>query len=187
MNIRRISLTAYLFTLTVLTGVAPAQDKQMVKDPPPPLASANLELTVYLVSGLGQSQPATRNDIPPDLVTTLQQLRSVFAYKSYRLIEALTLRGRNNCAAEVSGALPDSSFYDFKYARALITLTPRRMVRLDSLRLELTRHHFDNIVPVALVSTDLDLQDGQKTVVGRSAVTSSDALFLVIVPKIIEY
>jgi hypothetical protein len=37
-----------------------------------------------------------------------------------------------------------------------------------------------------LVSTDLDMPDGQKTVVGKSAVIGADAVFLVIVPKVVE-
>jgi hypothetical protein len=39
---------------------------------------------------------------------------------------------------------------------------------------------------VALVSTDLDIKDGQKTVVGNSALNGGDAVFLVIVAKVIE-
>ena len=39
---------------------------------------------------------------------------------------------------------------------------------------------------VALVSTDLDIKDGQKTVVGKSALNGGDAVFLVIVAKVID-
>ncbi len=39
----------------------------------------------------------------------------------------------------------------------------------------------------ASINTDLDLGDGQKTVVGKSSINSTgDALILVIVPKVIE-
>jgi hypothetical protein len=38
---------------------------------------------------------------------------------------------------------------------------------------------------VALVSTDLDVEDGQKTVVGKSVVNGANAVFLVIVAKVI--
>jgi len=37
-----------------------------------------------------------------------------------------------------------------------------------------------------LVSADLDMPGGQQTVVGKSAVNGADAVFLVIVPKVVE-
>jgi hypothetical protein len=101
-------------------------------------------------------------------------------------MEAVTLRGRNFNGAEVAGALPDYSQYDFKYARARISPDAPKLVHLDALRLEISRHHSNRTDTIALVSTDLDVQDGQKTVVGKSAMNGADALFLVIVAKVIE-
>jgi hypothetical protein len=163
--------------LTASAALMWAQDKPA----PTPL---NLELTVYLVSGLAQAQP--KDEVPAELFLTLQQLRGVFAYKSYKLIEAVTLRGRNNAGSEVAGELPDYSHYDFRYARARISSETPHTVRLDSLRLEITRGHVNRNDVIALVSTDLDIKDGQKTVVGKSAVNGTDAVFLVIVPKVVE-
>ncbi len=167
--------------LTAMSGLALAQDNLPVSP-----RTANLELTVYLVSGLSQPQAAAKDEVPQDLSPTLQQLRGVFAYRSYKLIEAVTLRGRNNGGSEVAGELPDYSHYDFRYVRARISAETPRVVHLDSLRLEITRRHSDRAEIVALVSTDLDVRDGQKTVVGKSAVNGTDAMFLVIVPKVIE-
>jgi hypothetical protein len=61
-----------------------------------------------------------------------------------------------------------------------------RLVHLDGLRLEITRRRANRPDIVALVSTDLDIKDGQKTVVGKSAVNGGDAVFLVIVAKVID-
>jgi hypothetical protein len=165
--------------LAATGALACAQDKPVLTNNP-----LNLELTVYLVSGLAQAQ--AKDEVPADLASTLQQLRGVFAYKSYKLIEAVTLRGRNNGGSEVAGELPDSSHYDFRYVRARISAETPRVVRLDSLRLEITRNHVNRTDVIALVSTDLDIKDGQKTVVGKSAVNGTDAVFLVIVPKVVE-
>jgi hypothetical protein len=164
--------------LTATAALVCAQDK------PAPNTPLNLELTVYLVSGL--AQPQAKDDVPADLASTLQQLRGVFAYKSYKLIEAVTLRGRNNGGSEVAGELPDYSHYDFRYVKARISAETPHVVRLDSLRLEITRSHVNRNDVIALVSTDLDIKDGQKTVVGKSAVNGTDAVFLVIVPKVVE-
>jgi len=172
--------------LTALAGLVSAQDKPLISIPNPSGGNVNLELTVYLVSGLAEAQGAVKDEVPQDLAATLQQLRGVFAYRSYRLIDAVTLRGRNNGGAEVAGELPDYSHYDFRYVRARISSETPHLVHLDSLRLEITRRHTDRIDNVALVSTDLDVREGQKTVVGKSAVNGKDALFLVIVSKVIE-
>lgn len=177
-------MKSWMCILIVLAGTASAQDVKtlaaLAKEP------ANVSLTVYLVSGLAQAQPGGKDEVPPDLAETLQQLRGVFTYKTYRLLEAVTLRGRNFSGAEVSGGLPDYSHYDFRYVRARISPdTTPRVVHLDGLRLEITRHS-NRVDPIALVSTDLDLREGQKTVVGKSALNGGDALFLVIVPKIID-
>jgi hypothetical protein len=180
-------MTRFLFAMIAAAGLATAQDK-----PSPRLISqnayANVELTVYIVSGYAQAQPAGKDEVPPDLSATLQQLRGIFTYKSYKLIEAITLRGRNWSGSEVAGDLTDYGHYDFKYNRATITAETPHTVRLDGLRLEITRRSRQQEAPavVALVSTDIDIKEGQRTVVGKSAVNFSDALFLVIVPKVIE-
>jgi hypothetical protein len=141
--------------LTALAGLASAQDKPVLS-PPRPSGAANLELTVYLVSGLAQAQAAARDDVPQDLAATLQQLRGVFAYKSYKLLEAVTLRGRDGGASQIAGELPDDSHYDFRYFRARISAETPHVVHLDALRLEITRRRFGKLDPtaVALVSSD---------------------------------
>jgi hypothetical protein len=168
-------------TLIAVAGLSPAQDRKISPLLVAPAGVPNVELTVYLVSGLAQAQASGKDEVPADLAETLQQLRGVFAYKSYKLIEAVTLRGRSGRGAEVGGQLPDYSQYNFKYLNARVSPEAPHMVHLDGLRLEITRRQ-----SVALVSTDLDVRDGQKTVVGKSAVNATDALFLVIVPKVVE-
>jgi hypothetical protein len=171
----------------------------------PGMMYANIELTVYLVSGLAQPQAgAAAGELPDDLATTLNQMRGVFAYKTYKLVSAFTLRGRNGSSAEVAGELPLNNWaYDFKYNNANLSESTPGVVHINHLRLEITRRGFATRVsppgakevnspltlatsPVVLVSTDLDIKEGQKTVVGQSAVNGTDALFLVIVPKVIE-
>ena len=171
---------------------------------PTKLTYANIELTVYLVSGLAQPQAGAAAELPDDLGPTLNQMRGVFAYKTYKLISAFTLRGRNNSGAESAGDLPLNNWtYDFKYGSAGVLDSTPGVVHINRLRLEIAkRGTFPRAaasnVPgaialstptgnvVALVSTDLDIKEGQKTVVGQSAVNGTDALFLVIVPKIVE-
>ena len=83
-----------VLTAIAVAGLSSAQEKKPTLAPVPP-GVPNVELTVYLVSGLAQPQAGGKDEVPPDLAETLQQWRGVFAYKSYRLIEAITLLGRN--------------------------------------------------------------------------------------------
>src|SRR5271170_1700941 len=55
-------------------------------------AEPDVELTVYLISGVAQG-PAT-DDVPPELASTVKQLHALFAHKSYKLSDTLVLRGR---------------------------------------------------------------------------------------------
>jgi hypothetical protein len=168
------------------------------------LMYANIELTVYVVSGLAQPQAgASAAELPDDLASTMNSMRGVFSYKSYKLINAFTLRGRNGGGAEMAGDLPMNMWtYDFKYGTANVYENTPGVVHINRLRLEISKkisgismvrpNNTPNPVSqlnsgmVALVSTDLDVKEGQKTVVGQSAVNGTDALFLVIVPKVLE-
>ena len=168
---------------------------------------SNIELTVYVVSGLAQPQAGAPAELPDDLTATMNQMRGVFSYKTYKLINAFTLRGRNGGGAEMAGDLPMNNWtYDFKYGNANVYENSPGIVHINRLRLEIAKR--SNVLgrvatsgpgvgqgagqgstvgsnTVALVATDLDVKEGQKTVVGQSAVNGTDALFLVIVPKMV--
>ena len=165
---------------------------------------SNIELTVYVVSGLAQAQAGASTELPDDLATTMNQMRGVFSYKTYKLINAFTLRGRNGGGAEMAGDLPMNNWtYDFKYGNANVYENSPGIVHINRLRLEIAKRSnvltranasssatgsfavTDRSNTVALVATDLDVKEGQKTVVGQSAVNGTDALFLVIVPKMV--
>jgi len=207
-------MTRWIAILTVSAALGLAQAPAPLVTPKAGFALsklmyANIELTVYLVSGLAQPQAGAASDLPDDLAPTLNQMRGVFAYKTYKLISAFTLRGRNNGGAESAGELPLNNWiYDFKYRSAEVQESTPGVVHINRLWLEIAKRggplarsaapaagggRFEAPSAIALspntvvlVSTDLDLKEGQKTVVGQSAVNGTDALFLVIVPKVIE-
>ncbi len=157
-------------------------------------SATDIELTVYLLSGTGQG---TADDVPQDLAATVKQLHSVFNYKSYKLTESFVLRGRTSTGympAHTEGILPGTGLhYRFSYNHVQLSDSRPRMVRIDGLGINLTTPETfgpDNkprSTTVASISTDLDLVEGQKTVVGKSSFNGAgDALILVIVPKVVE-
>jgi hypothetical protein len=175
--------------LAAAAMLARGQDKQ--SEPP----FKNIELTVYLLSG---AQTAAGDDVPQDLTSTVKQLHSLFPYKGYKLAESFILRGRISATASgarTEGVLPGSGLhYNFGYQRVRVSPEKPYMVHIDSLAINLTgaptygpdgKQRGNGTV--ASIYTDLDLAEGQKTVVGKSSVNSTgDALILVIVPKVIE-
>lgn len=157
---------------------------------PVPPANTNVEFTVYLISGSGQG---ATDEVPKDLESTVKQLHSVFAYKAYKLSESFILRGGAGMAS-TEGVLPGVGLrYRFGYFRYRLSGDPPRAVQLEALYLELTRPAVglkdgkQIYETVAKISTNLDMRDGQKVVVGKSSINAGgDALILVIVPKVIE-
>ncbi len=184
-------------TMCLLVAVAALAWGQEKQDEP---TLRNVELTVYLLSGV--TQVSATDDVPADLVPTVKQLHSLFTYKSYKLAESFILRGRSSLTtkqlgqgAHTSGVLPGSGVhYDFGYQRVRVSPDKPYMVHIDSLSMNLQapptygpdgKQRGNNTV--GSISTDLDLTEGQKTVVGKSSINGNgDALILVIVPKVIE-
>jgi len=177
-----------LFLLGTAAAFAWGQEKQSSEP-----VIKNVELTVYLLSGV--QAPAT-DDVPQDLAAIAKQLHSLFTYKGYKLAESFILRGRSSSnGAGTEGILPGSGLhYYFRYQRVRVTAEKPYMVHIDNLSMSLNgppaygpdgKQRGNN--QIASISTDLDLTDGQKVVVGKSSINAAgDALILVIVPKVIE-
>ncbi|MBV8841912.1 MAG: hypothetical protein JO307_03790 [Bryobacterales bacterium] len=176
-------------------------------DVPPP-QQPDVELTVYLISGLTQGQGA--DEVPQDLASTIKQLHGLFSYKMYKLADTVVLRGRavprgevpfGNQRTDATGVLPGPGDLHYYFSYNTLNITPdnprtvhvnnltfrisgRRRVTTLEKNLTTTSEVTDN---PASISTDLDLREGQKTVVGKSSVNAAgDALILVIVPKVTE-
>ena len=177
----------------LLAILAMASAMMCAQTPVPAVSqAANIELTVYLLSGVAQGEAA--DDVPQDLAATVKQLRSIFNYKSYKLTESFMLRGRLGGSAKAEGVLPGGvgMKYDFRYNTVTATSDTPPLFRINGLRIILTKPPRrlggqTTVDTVASIQTDLDIREGQKTVVGKSSVSSTgDALILVIVPKLVQ-
>jgi len=153
----------------------------------------NVELTVHLLYASAQEDPTAT--VPQDLDGTVRQLRSLFPYKGYRVLDTLVIRSRSGRETVTNGTLPGSdSSYDFRFRPEVAAGPVPRIVRLGSLQLSVkmrsypdpadkTRYQFLD----SGIRTELDAREGQKTVVGKSNVSGTDdAIILVVSPKVIE-
>jgi hypothetical protein len=178
---------------SVVTMIEDAVKKLDVAPPPPPEIQrvVNVEFTFQLLYGSAQEGSST---IPSDLEATVRQLRSLFPYKNYRVLDTQVLRGRDGAGVEFSGTLPGSdSVYNLKYTPRVSPGAAPRSVRAQRLEFGARMKVFANaekttyqFIPTGII-TDVDAREGQKTVVGKSNVTGTDdAIILVLTVKVIE-
>jgi hypothetical protein len=152
------------------------------------VAPLDFELTVYLIS----ATPQVGDQLPDALASTAKQLHGVFAYKGYQLLESFVLRGRDGQGGSADGTIKNSS-YSFRYNRAATLDGSPKMVNLQNLNLQvrMPTGTFDEKgnprYKTTGVSTDIDIRDGQKVVVGKSDMNNGESpLILVVTAKVVE-
>lgn len=184
----RANVNGRMIVLSGQPAVLDAFEAAIKKMDVPPTAAAaepNIELTVYVLRG---SAAEGRGDpIPGDLDATVRQLRGLFPYKNYGLMDTQILRTRNGRTAE---ATANVNGFNFVY-KAQPTLNPGkapRTIRLSGLQVRFpvpvgvdgkTQYEYSGIM------TDVDAVEGQRTVVGKTNL-AGDALIIVVTPKVIE-
>jgi len=138
----------------------------------------DVELTVQLL--YGSAQESTGGAIPTDLESTVRQLRGLFPYKGYRVLDTLMIRAHDGRELQQRGTLPGGERgYQFSARLSVRAGGSPRTVSFQNLVLTISNN--------SEIRTDLDAREGQKTVVGKANVAGTDdAIILVITPKVIE-
>jgi hypothetical protein len=166
--------------------------KRLDVPPPPP---QNIELTVYYVIG-GDSENAG-GVLPKDLDSVATQLKNAFPFKTYRLLDALELRTRNGQGGDGSGSPGPNAgglgatVTQFHMNSASVS-QDGSSVRIDSMKAGVK-------LPVAKATTeggytyvdlgvnaDVDIKPGQKVVVGHLSMGQNQALFLVLMVRVVN-
>ena len=159
--------------------------------PPPPVK--DIDLTAYFV--LATRQPMQAGDLPLELDEVVAQLKGVLNYKSFQLLNTAFIRAQDGGGAGVSGVATigsDAVNFRLNFRSADITLEGKvRTVRIRNLSFE--AEHSPNATALvakttsAGIHTDIDIVEGQKVVVGRTALGFPDnALILVLTAKVID-
>lgn len=155
-----------------------------------PVTEKNIELTVYLLMA-NDSTSASQN-LPPQLDPVLKQLRSIFNYKSYQLLDTIFMRNRILEHGSTSGflALPGSDTkspaslmsgrYNLSYSHSYLTHDEKGdLIHFDKVSL--------GIAQASGIDTNIDLRPGQMVVVGKSNLeTGSGALIAVITARLVD-
>jgi hypothetical protein len=164
----------------------------------PPVVKRDVETTVYMI--VASSQPGNAAPMTAELEPVIKQLKTIFNYKSFRLLDNFVLRSRDGEKGSTDGFLtpieslpPNNKIsYGFRFNRVTIDGAENaRLIRFDALHLSMK-------VPVGTapqvsfaetgISTDVDVPEGKKVVVGKtSGIEGSDsALVLVISAKVVD-
>jgi hypothetical protein len=159
--------------------------------PPGALPSSDLEFTVYMLAG--QSKGDASIGVPKALDGTVSQLRAIFPYASYHLLDTAVLRVGGDSGGEVRGFLPpigeatDSGSYSI--AAVVRGVVPKEHESEISVRefhcfLNLPDGHngrFD-----VNVKTTLELREGQQVVVGKAGMGNAGTLFVVVSARVLK-
>lgn len=163
-------------------------------DVPAP-AAKNIELTFHMLLASPQGESPA---IAPELAGVAQQLRNVFGLKSVRVLETAVLRGREGKGGETQGIMsaPVKADVPATYALRYINSAVSAGDKGPNIRIDVLR--FNARIPIAnsgggfqyheaIISTDVDIREGQKVVVGKTSIDSaSQSIFLVVTAKVVD-
>ena len=182
-------------------AVALVEDFIKKFDVPAPVQKS-IDVTAYML--LGTQEESGESASSQELAGVVKQLRSVFGFKSYRLLETMVVRSREGRGADASGLMnptqagdsPLKPLYQFHFNQSTLSTDDKgRTIRLDFVR-------FLGRIPVGTstkggetnfqyvdtaINTDVNLREGQKVVVGKASIgTANTSLFLVLTAKVVD-
>jgi hypothetical protein len=146
----------------------------------------NVEMTIFLLVATDLAA-AAGGPIPQDLDSVATQLKATFPFKNYGLLDVLTFRTRTGQPVSTTSSggslhIENSTFSVISTVRinSISVESDGSTVRIDKLdsRFQWGSHNLD-------LSTDLDVKEGQKVVVGRLGISHDQALFLVMIAKVL--
>jgi hypothetical protein len=146
----------------------------------------NVELTGWLVVASSQPAPALQ-PLPEDLAAVARQLKAAFGYSDLRVLTSFVVRTRAGSDMRDNGQFSNElvggkgySGYGFHVNRVEVTGdgTGAHRLRLDNVSLSLGEGN---------LSSDVDLNEGQKVVIGKTSmgIATGTPLILVLTARVI--
>jgi hypothetical protein len=173
------------------------------------LGSKNIELVVYVVAGSVNPLDSSTDPGAELLAPVYKQLRTVFPYTHYQLLNTVLMRSGQNSLTRTNGMmrkLPSSlglyapGTYGIIYDAVTASTDTPPTIHIEKFNFEARipvptgPPISSNTTPIPgyqqvsiTIQTDVDLQEGQKVVIGTSNIESSEAtLFLVVSARIVR-
>jgi hypothetical protein len=197
-NVKMVNLPTGLLLSGSPANVKAAEELIHRMDVPPKPAKT-VEMTFYIVEA---SLTPANGKLPAELDPVIKQMKKEFAYQGFHLIDTAILRGREGSNGVVDGVfgkedarLTPQRNYQIKYSR----LTLRDDAK--PVAVSLSNLHFAARLPVRTskpndtltwtytevgVTTDVDVKEGQKVVVGKVRFDESENALLLVVTARVE-
>ncbi len=162
----------------------------------PSAAAKNIEMTAYLLIG-GESAGTEAGAMPKELDSVVAQLKSTFAFKSYRLLDTLALRTRVGQSASTNSTGRGTPIGQNTPAVTTEFQIRSAGIGSDETTIRIDRLNLNSRIPVQTGSggqfgvnnvglqADVDIKQGHKVVIGRVSVGES-ALFLVLTAQVVN-
>jgi hypothetical protein len=159
----------------------------------------NADVTGWLL--LARNEGGGGSPVPAALSSVVAQLKEHTSYKSYEVLETMSLRVRNDGGGEVSGILPSVTSGVAARTYYRLNLGAVRIDRYDAGPAAVSFGHVQLNVEVGLpagtgadvqyknleIKTGIDMREGQKAVVGKTTLDgTSGSLILVLTAKVLE-
>jgi len=137
----------------------------------------NIELTFYILQATKEPQPDA-TALPAGLRPAIAQLKSIFFYQGFRLLDTALIRARSGENAEASGQaqLEDSTTgYHLNLRPSVSSETHPATIRIDNL-------HYQEWVKATNVGfgANVDLKEGQYVVVGKTSMEGTRSAFILV-------
>jgi hypothetical protein len=146
----------------------------------------NVEMTVFLLVATDSATPAG-SPVPKELDSVATQLKAAFPFKNYGLLDVLTFRTRTGQSVSTTSA--GGSLQIGNATVSVITTVRIASVSVESdgstVRIDKMDSRYQWSGQNLGISTDLDIKEGQKVVVGRLGISHEQALFLVMMAKVL--
>ncbi len=158
------------------------------------VAPKTIELTVYFVVGGDNAAQMAGTPVPADVRDVITQLKGVFTFKEYKMLDVLTLRTRSGSEAETTGILNSGSPPRMsQFSVRNVTVGDDGLIRIDRMHAGLRIPFSRGSEPGKSdyinsgIDQNVDLKEGQKVVVGRSSLEGPEkALFLILTARVIQ-
>lgn len=155
--------------------------------PGAPATQRDLEFTVYLLAGLNKGEES--NGTPKALEGTVSQLRAIFPFASYRLLDTAVLRVNGGSNGEVGGILPplaeggDALNYQIDtQVRGIVPKEHESQISVPQFRFSLRLPKGGDVS----VKTALEMREGEQVVVGKAGMGAAGTLFVVVSARVLQ-
>ncbi len=151
----------------------------------PAAAPKDVDLIVYMIAA--SEQASADGSLPSELQPVADEVKKIFSYKSFRLLDSILLRTQPGNRASADGVIQtggeSKTSYSFNVQPSTVTEDPQgRLIRLDNLSLIL---HLPGDRQAA-IRTEITVREGQRAVVGKSNMGLGQSLILVVTAKVTE-